>query len=81
MDAFALGLEIAWKVLRKPIPGLIKDRYASYDSGKGADFEAGKLSLEDLRDIAAAEGEPEVRSGKQEMLENILNNLYVWELR
>jgi xylose isomerase len=75
MDAFALGLEIAWKVLNEsPIPGLIKDRYASYDSGKGADFEAGKLSLEDLRNIAAAEGEPEVRSGKQEMLENILNN-------
>jgi xylose isomerase len=49
------------------------DRYASYDSGKGKDFENGKLSLEDLRTYAIENGEPAVRSGKQEYLENIIN--------
>jgi xylose isomerase len=52
---------------------LRKDRYASYDSGKGKDFEGGKLSLEDLRAYAVENGEPAVRSGKQEHMENIIN--------
>jgi xylose isomerase len=45
----------------------------SFDSGKGAEFEQGKLSLEDLRNYAAENGEPEVSSGKQEYLENLIN--------
>jgi xylose isomerase len=49
------------------------DRYASFDTGKGKDFEKGKLSLEDLRNLAVEMGEPEVRSGKQEYLENLVN--------
>jgi len=40
---------------------------------KGKEFEQGKLSLENLRDYAIENGEPEVRSGKQEYLENIIN--------
>ena len=50
-----------------------KNRYASFDSGKGADFEAGKLSLEDLYAIAKEVGEPKQISGKQEMLEQLIN--------
>jgi xylose isomerase len=50
-----------------------KERYASYDSGKGAEFEAGKLSLEDLRQYAIENGEPKIISGKQEYLENLIN--------
>ena len=50
-----------------------KDRYASYDSGKGAEFEAGKLSLEDLRQYAIDNGEPKTISGRQEYLENLIN--------
>jgi xylose isomerase len=49
------------------------DRYASFDSGKGAEFEAGKLSLEDLREFAVKNGEPKAVSGKQEYLENLVN--------
>ncbi|HDR50851.1 MAG TPA: xylose isomerase, partial [Mariniphaga anaerophila] len=45
----------------------------SFDAGKGADFEAGKLSLEDLREIAREVGEPKQISGKQEMLEQLIN--------
>ncbi len=74
MDAFARGLEIAHKILSEsPLPAHKANRYASYDSGKGADFEAGKLSLADLRDLAAANGEPQSISGKQEWYENVIN--------
>jgi xylose isomerase len=49
------------------------ERYASFDNGKGKEFEEGKLSLEDLRAYAIEKGEPAVTSGKQEYLENIIN--------
>jgi xylose isomerase len=49
------------------------ERYASFDSGKGAEFEKGSLSLSDLRDLAVANGEPRVISGRQEYLENLIN--------
>ena len=49
------------------------ERHASFDSGKGKEFEKGKLSLEDRRAYAIENGEPKVRSGKQEYLENIIN--------
>ena len=45
----------------------------SFDSGKGKEFEEGKLSLEDLRTYAIENGEPAMKSGKQEYLENIIN--------
>ena len=43
------------------------------DSGAGADFEAGKLSLEELRQYAIDNGEPKVISGRQEYYENLIN--------
>ena len=46
---------------------------ASFDSGKGADNEQGKLTLEALRDLAAAAGEPATVSGKQEKYEQLLS--------
>lgn len=74
MDAFARALIIADNVLSKSDYKKIRtDRYASYDSGKGKDFENGKLSLEDLRSYAIDNGEPALKSGKQEYLENIIN--------
>ena len=42
------------------------ERHVSFDSGKGMEFEKGKLSLEDLRAYAIENGEPKVRSAKQE---------------
>jgi xylose isomerase len=50
-----------------------KERYSSFDSGAGKEFEQGRLSLEDLRQYAMENGEPEVKSGRQEWLENIIN--------
>ncbi len=49
------------------------DRYASFDSGKGAEFESGKLGLADLFELAAGKGEPATLSGRQEYLENLIN--------
>ena len=74
MDAFARGLVIADNILKKSdYKKLREERYASFDKGKGKAFEEGKLTLEDLRNLAAENGEPEVRSGKQEYFENIIN--------
>ncbi|SEK79067.1 xylose isomerase [Parapedobacter koreensis] len=73
-DTFARALIAADNILQKSdYLKLRADRYASYDSGKGKDFEDGKLTLTNLRDIAAASGEPETISGKQEFYENLVN--------
>jgi xylose isomerase len=74
MDTFARALVVADAVLQKSDYKKIRsDRYASYDSGKGKEFEEGKLTLEALRDFAAANGEPQTKSGRQEYLENLIN--------
>ena len=74
MDAFARALIIADNILNKSdYKKLREERYGSFDKGKGKAFEEGKLSLEDLRDLAVENGEPEMRSGKQEYFENIIN--------
>ncbi|MDR1341349.1 MAG: xylose isomerase [Prevotellaceae bacterium] len=75
MDAFARALIIAADILEKSdYKKWRKERYASFDSGEGKDFEDGKLTLEDLRDIALRDGEPKQISGKQELYEMIINH-------
>jgi xylose isomerase len=74
MDNFARALLVASNVLEhSDYKAARKARYASFDDGAGKDFELGKLSLEDLRAYAIANGEPAAISGKQEYLENIIN--------
>jgi xylose isomerase len=74
IDVFARALITADAVLQKSeFKKLRTDRYASYDSGKGKEFEEGKLSMEDLRAYAIEKGEPQTISGKQEYMENIIN--------
>ncbi len=74
MDAFARALIVADDVLQKSdYLKIRKERYASFDAGKGNEFENGKLSLEDLNAYAISVGEPKAISGKQEYLENIIN--------
>ena len=74
MDVFARALITADAILQGSDYKKIRaDRYASYDDGKGKDFEQGKLSLEDLRNIAVAAGAPATISGKQEFIENLIN--------
>lgn len=74
MDAFARALENAVRLLEEsPLCRMVKQRYASFDEGKGKAFEEGKLSLEELRDYAIQQGEPKQTSGKQELYEAIVN--------
>lgn len=74
MDIFARALLIADKIMKdSDYLKMKKKRYESYDKGAGKDFEKGKLSLTDLRDYAAKAGEPKVISGKQELLEQLIN--------
>jgi xylose isomerase len=74
MDCFARALIIADNILQKSdYKKFRKERYSSFDSGPGKEFEAGKLSLQDLRNYAIQHGEPEMKSGRQEWLENIIN--------
>ena len=77
MDVMARALEIAADVLaNSPIEKMRKERYASYDSGVGKDFEDGKLTLEDAVAYAKKAGEPKQTSGKQELYEAIIS-LYI----
>jgi xylose isomerase len=77
MDTFARALVIADKIRTESnYLELRKQRYASFDSGKGADYEQGKLKFEDLYNIAKEVGEPKQISGKQEMYEQLIN-LYI----
>jgi xylose isomerase len=74
IDTFARALITADTILQKSEYTKIRStRYASFDTGKGKDFEAGKLSLEDLRAYAVEKGEPTTISGQQELIENIIN--------
>ena len=74
MDVMARALETAAEILEKsPYKKMVSDRYASYDSGKGKEFEEGKLSFEDCVAYAKSKGEPKQISGKQELYEAIVN--------
>ena len=74
MDVMARALLVAADLLEKsPIPAMLKERYASYDSGLGKDFEDGKLTLDQVADYARKNGEPKLTSGKQELYEAIVN--------
>lgn len=74
MDAFARALLIAQAILSDgEYTRMKKERYASFDSGKGKQFEQGKLDLDALSSLAYKNGEPEQISGRQEYLENLIN--------
>ena len=74
MDTFARALVTAHDILEKSSYRKFRQqRYASFDAGQGQAFEAGQLTLEDLRGFAHEHGEPAMTSGKQEWLENIVN--------
>ena len=75
MDVFARGLLIADRILSESDYNKLKsERYSSFDSGNGASFEKGQVDLEQLVKIAQENGEPKQISGRQEYLENLINN-------
>ena len=74
MDAMARALLSAADVLEKsPYKKMLAERYASFDSGEGKEFEEGKLSLEQLAEIGRKVDEPAQTSGRQELYEAIVN--------
>ncbi len=78
MDAFARGLKNAAAMVRdRKLESFIQERYAGWDTGLGARIESGNMDLERLEAHALEHREPEVQSGRQEMLENVLNG-YTW---
>ena len=73
MDAMARALLNAAAIIEDgTLCRRLKERYASFDSGIGRDFEEGKLSLEDIYAYGKQIGEPKQTSGKQELLETIV---------
>ena len=74
VDTFARSIIAADKIISSSDYQKLRDnRYHSFDSASGKDFEEGRLQLKDLFDIAAAHGEPQRISGRQEYFENIVN--------
>ena len=74
MDIFARALLTADHILSESkYADMMAQRYASFDSGKGKAFADGALSLSDLHGIAHENGELPLRSGQQELFENIIN--------
>ncbi|HWP67750.1 MAG TPA: xylose isomerase [Rectinemataceae bacterium] len=74
MDAFAAGLVAAQRIIEDGrLASFVRNRYSSFDSGEGAKFEQGKLSLEALSGLASEYGSVGITSGRQERLENLVN--------
>ena len=74
MDSFAQALVTADRILQNSdYRAFRQERYRSFGEGVGKDFQNGKLGLAELKAFALANGEPEIRSGRQEWIENLVN--------
>jgi xylose isomerase len=74
MDSFARGLKNAAKMIEDGrLAEIVKQRYAGWDTGLGAEIESGKAGFEELEAYSIKNGEPKLQSGRQEMIENLLN--------
>ena len=74
MDAFARGLKVAAKMIKDgKFEKFVKNRYADWDKVFGKKIESGKATFAQLEKYTLENGEPAIQSGRQEMLENILN--------
>jgi xylose isomerase len=81
MDAFARGLKVAAKMIEDDVLGdFVRQRYAGWDTDFGRRIESGEATLDDMHAHALEHGEPALQSGRQEMLENLLNE-YLYAVR
>lgn len=75
MDAFARGLLIAHHIIEdKVLDNFIKERYSGFNSSIGTEIMSGQIGMDELEKWILTAGEPELKSGRQEMLENIINS-------
>lgn len=76
MDIFARGLEKAVQLIEdRRISSMLKERYASFESGNGKAFAEGKLTLDQVASLAKPYEQVAKTSGRQELYENILNQI------
>ncbi|WP_288566667.1 xylose isomerase [uncultured Treponema sp.] len=76
MDIFARGLEKAVQLIEdRRIPSMLKERYASFETGNGKAFAEGKLTLDQVASLAKPYEQVAKTSGRQELYENILNQI------
>lgn len=76
MDTFALGLLKAYEIIEDSrIDNFVKERYSSYETGVGKDIVEGKATLESLEEYTLNNGEVKNQSGRQEMLESVMNSI------
>lgn len=76
MDIFARGLEKAVQLIEdRRIPSMLKEHYASFETGNGKAFAEGKLTLDQVASLAKPYEQVAKTSGKQELYENILNQI------
>ncbi len=81
MDAFAKGFKIAYKLVQDGVfDKFVKERYSSYTQGIGKDIVDGKVGFKQLEAYTLKNGEPKLSSGRQELLESILNK-YILETK
>jgi xylose isomerase len=74
MDAFARGLKIAAAIREDGrLQEFVTNRYKSWTTGIGAKISNKQISMEEVSAYALSNGEPTLDSGRQEMLENLVN--------
>jgi len=74
MDICARALLAAAAIIEDgTLDRFVADRYAGWGKGQGADILAGKLSLEQIAQLAHDAPAPQPKSGRQEYLENLIN--------
>ncbi len=75
MDTFARGLTAAHQIIEDGVlDHFIEKRYASYGEGIGKQIISGRESFDSLEQWILKKGEPAFKSGRQEMLENIVSS-------
>lgn len=81
MDTFARGLKVAAKLIEDRVFEDFKDRrYASYKEGLGKDIVEGNVGFKELEAYVLENGTTPNISGRQELLESILNQ-YIMETK
>ncbi|CAN5786619.1 xylose isomerase [soil metagenome] len=75
MDTFARGLKVAHAIRNDGrLSGFVRDRYSSWETELGRKLESGQSSLAELESYILPRGDVEkLNSGRQEMLENLIN--------
>jgi xylose isomerase len=78
MDTFARGLLIADRIIKdKALSNFVEERYSSFKSGIGSEIMSGKIGLAEVEKRVRDSEIPILQSGRQEMLENILNSYII----